>query len=192
LIVSVIDFVCRRFNNWAFGYVGMYGYNYFEAGRKAEYLFQRRGWKEIIGDDLLENVLFAFSIVIGGVVGCIAILIEDMETTRLYSLDYPSLVAFIIGTVVGLVLTNVLFCIISSSVDAVIICFAGSPDEFLKNHPSNSHEMRSAWREAWPGTVDFIASANVHAALKSPSSFVSPGPNYLLGENRQKLDVIFV
>ncbi len=93
-IVSAIDFVCMKFNNWAFAYVGMYGYSYFEAGENAEQLFRRRGWQEIIGDDLLGNVLFAFSIVIGGVIGCIAVLIEDVEKTRLYSLDYPSLVAF--------------------------------------------------------------------------------------------------
>ncbi len=74
----------------------------------------------------------------------------------------------------------------------MIICFAGSPDEFVRNHPSNSHEMRSAWREAWPGTVDFVQSANANALTKSPSSLISQGPNYLLGGNRQKLDVIFV
>jgi hypothetical protein len=59
-----------------------------------------------------------------------------------------------IGFCIGLVVTSVLFGIISSSVQAVIVCFAGNPVEFEKNHPELSTEMRSAWREVWPGCMD--------------------------------------
>jgi len=55
---------------------------------------------------------------------------------------------------VGIVLSNVLFSIIDSSVCAVIVCFAGSPVEFHRNHPELSHEMRHAWKEVWPGSLD--------------------------------------
>ena len=63
---------------------------------------------------------------------------------------------FRIGLGVGLVLTSVLFAIISSSVNAVIVCFAGSPLEFEQNHPDLSAEMRSAWGEVWPGCMDAV------------------------------------
>jgi hypothetical protein len=63
---------------------------------------------------------------------------------------------FRIGLGVGLVLTSVLFAIISSSVNAVIVCFAGSPFEFEQNHPDLSAEMRSAWGEVWPGCMDAV------------------------------------
>jgi hypothetical protein len=59
-----------------------------------------------------------------------------------------------IGFVVGIVLSTILFSIISSSVAAVIVCFAGSPVEFHQNYPELSHEMRLAWREVWPGSLD--------------------------------------
>ena len=59
-----------------------------------------------------------------------------------------------IGFVVGIVLSTVLFSIIDSSVCAVIVCFAGSPVEFHRNHPQLSLEMRQAWKEVWPGSVD--------------------------------------
>lgn len=55
---------------------------------------------------------------------------------------------------VGIVLSAVLFQIIDSSVCAVIVCFAGSPVEFHRNHPALSHEMRNAWKEVWPGSLD--------------------------------------
>ena len=55
---------------------------------------------------------------------------------------------------VGIVLSTVLFSIIESSVCAVIVCFAGSPVEFHRNYPELSHEMRHAWKEVWPGSLD--------------------------------------
>lgn len=59
-----------------------------------------------------------------------------------------------IGFTIGIVLSAVLFQIIDSSVSAVIVCFAGSPVEFHRNHPELSHEMRNAWKEVWPGSLD--------------------------------------
>lgn len=69
-----------------------------------------------------------------------------------------------IGMFTGLVVTHVLFGLISSSVNAVIVLFAGSPVEFEKNHPELSQELRSAWREVWPGCMDIvdIRVAQVH------------------------------
>lgn len=61
-----------------------------------------------------------------------------------------------IGVFTGLVVTHVLFGLISSSVNAVIVLFAGSPVEFEKNHPELSQELRSAWRDVWPGCMDIV------------------------------------
>ncbi len=55
---------------------------------------------------------------------------------------------------IGIILSAVLFQIIDSSVCAVIVCFAGSPVEFHRNHPSLSRELRNAWKEVWPGSLD--------------------------------------
>lgn len=70
-----------------------------------------------------------------------------------------------IGVFTGLVVTHVLFGLISSSVNAVIVLFAGSPVEFEKNHPELGEELRSAWREVWPGCMDIvdIRVAQIHS-----------------------------
>jgi hypothetical protein len=52
--------------------------------------------------------------------------------------------------------SSVLFGIISSSVNAVIVLFAASPVDFEDNHPTLSEEMRTAWREVWPGCLDVV------------------------------------
>ena len=63
----------------------------------------------------------------------------------------------------GLVVTSVLFGIISSSVNVIIVCFASSPVDFEANHPKLSQEMRSAWREVWPGCMDVVDLAVANA-----------------------------
>ena len=73
--------------------------------------------------------------------------------------------SFRIGFMAGIVLSTVLFGIIDSSVCAVIVCFAGSPVEFQRIHPELSHEMRLAWREVWPGSLDVdISPSNLMPA----------------------------
>ena len=69
---------------------------------------------------------------------------------------FPTFVRRRVGSLVGLVVSSVLFGIISSSVSAVIVCFAASPVDFEKNHPELSREMRTAWREVWPGCMDVV------------------------------------
>ena len=59
-----------------------------------------------------------------------------------------------IGVGIGLVLTSVLFALISSSVNAVLVCYAESPLEFEHNHPELSGEMRASWLEVWPGYME--------------------------------------
>jgi hypothetical protein len=54
------------------------------------------------------------------------------------------------------VVSSVLFGIISSSVNSVIVLFAASPVDFQQNHPDLSEEMRNAWREVWPGCMDVV------------------------------------
>lgn len=64
------------FNKWAFIYVGLYGYSYLEAGKNVITLFKNRGWDAIIADDLIGNVLFLVSIIVGGLTGVVGIIVQ--------------------------------------------------------------------------------------------------------------------
>lgn len=153
-IVSFVDTLADSFTPWAFTYVGMYHYGLKEAGHKANELFDNRGWSRIVTDDLIASVLAMVSLVIGGLCGSFAVILQALDGHGLTSFGHPVLVSFTIGFLVGIVLSTVLFSIIDSSVCAVIVCFAGSPVEFHHNHRELSHEMRHAWKEVWPGSVD--------------------------------------
>lgn len=106
---------------------------------------------------------------IGGVTGLFADLIESTETLTLTTAGQPGLVSFGLGFAVGLVASSVLFGIITSAVNSVIVCFAASPVDFEQNHPTLSRDMRSAWREVWPGCMDVV---DMRVAV---ASYLDPG-----------------
>jgi len=153
-IANCVDGMASYFNSWAFTYVGLYGYGLLDGGSHATELFEKRGWTMIVADDLIPNVLLMVSLVIGGVTGCFGFMLETVDNLNFTNVGDPGAAAFLIGIAVGLVVCSVLFGIISSSVNAVIVCFAGNPVEFEKCHPELSQEMRAAWREVWPGCMD--------------------------------------
>eukprot|EP00978_Attheya_sp_CCMP212_P023950 scaffold74372_cov57-Attheya_sp.AAC.4 len=156
-IISCVDGLAYTCNAWSFTFIGLYGYGFVDAGHNAIDLFRKRGWTSIVTDDLIPTVLLMVSLVIGGVTGGFAMLIENIQGFGLFpSFGQPQLSAFLIGFGVGTVLSSVLFGLINSSVNASIVCFAGSPVEFESNHPELSNEMRTAWREVWPGCIDAL------------------------------------
>ena len=178
-VTGVVDALVSRFNSWAFTYIGLYGYGFTEAGLKVTELFEKRGWTVIASDDLVPNVLLLSSVVLGGVSGCFAQLMEHLDSLHIVSLNDPATVAFAMGVVNGLVLTSVLFSLISGSVNAVLVCFATSPVDFDRNYPTLSDDMRNAWREVWPGALDVV---DLRIALASapysplPPAAVPPPP----------------
>jgi hypothetical protein len=155
-ITSFVDALTVRFNHWAFTYIGLYNYGFSEAAYRATDLFEKRGWSTIVSDDLVPNILLITSLVLGGMTGCFAGLLEWIDVVQISSLNQPGLVSFAIGTVIGIVLPSILFGIIHSSVNTVIVCFASEPVDFQENHPQLSDEMRDAWREVWPGALDVV------------------------------------
>jgi multisubunit Na+/H+ antiporter MnhC subunit len=155
-MTSCVDSLTESINPWAFTYIGLYGYGFVDSGQQATKLFQKRGWTTIVSDDLIPNVLVMTSLVIGGVTGCFGYLISGMHSLHVLSIDQPEIVSFATGFAIGLAMTSVLLGIIGSSVNAVLVCFASSPLDFERNHPELSHEMRSAWREVWPGALDMV------------------------------------
>jgi uncharacterized membrane protein len=164
-VASCVDSLSDYFNPWAYTYIGLYGYGFLEAGVRATELFEKRGWTTIVSDDLVPNVLLMTSLVVGGATGCFAHLLELVNGLHMLSFSEHGLVSFWVGSAIGLVLTSVLFGVITSAVNAVVVCFATKPVDFERNHPELSHEMRSAWREVWPGALD---SVDIDTGLAAP------------------------
>jgi hypothetical protein len=88
-LTSCVDSLADRFNPWAFTYVGLYGYSLSDAGMNSTELFDKRGWSTIVSDDLVPNVLLMTSLVIAGITGCFAHVLDNIEALSLTSLKEP-------------------------------------------------------------------------------------------------------
>lgn len=95
------------------------------------------------------------SLVIGGSSGVFAVVVEETDGYDFTSFHQPIISAFVIGTVLGYVLSNILLLgVVESAVNTVLICFAAGPFEFDKNHPRLSREMREVWsQQVWEPPV---------------------------------------
>ncbi|KAI2497093.1 choline transporter-like protein [Fragilaria crotonensis] len=152
-ILGCLQSLVEYFNKWAFIYVGLYGYSYLEAGKNVITLFKNRGWDAIIADDLIGNVLFLVSIIVGGLTGVVGIIVQTTSPLFDNAPGNQTAIAFGLGFIVGLVLCSIFLGSIASAVNAVIVLFAEAPAEFQQNYPELSNQMRTAWSDAFPGSV---------------------------------------
>lgn len=137
-----------RCNRWSFCYIGMYGYSFAEAGDKAIQLFETREWMSVVQDNLIHNVLLLASIVIGGSTGTFGVLVEEVDGYTFTSFHKPIITAFMVGSILGFVLSNILLLgVVGSAVNTILVCFAAGPFEFHQNHPRLSGEMREVWSQ---------------------------------------------
>jgi Plasma-membrane choline transporter len=126
---------------------------YLKAGKSVFELFHNRGWEAVIADDLVGNTLFLISVIIGGVMGGIGLIIETTSDLFEEAGGDAQVVSFVLGFVIGLVITSILMSTIASGVNAVIVLFAEGPAEFQQNHPELSNKMRQVWNDVYPGSV---------------------------------------
>jgi hypothetical protein len=93
-ITDCVDNLASYFTPYAFTYIGLYGYGLLDGGHNATDLFKKRGWMQIVSDDLVPNVLLMVSLVIGGVTGCFAVSIQQLDRLDISNLESPTVFAF--------------------------------------------------------------------------------------------------
>lgn len=157
MLLCVVEFMLRileslvgYFNKWAYVYVGLYGYDYLDSGRKVVTLFQQRGWTTIINDHLVARALLLVSLVIGALTGCIGLALAGCTSWMADFGKATAVLAFFIPCIFGWAMSVVLLSVVSSAVDTVIVSFAEAPLEFERNHPGLYTQMCQAWRLAFP------------------------------------------
>jgi hypothetical protein len=149
-------------------YIALYGYDYWTAGSKVYQLFQARGWSVIINDHLVSRFLSLLQLLIalmsggiGAFWGWLLILRNiDQEDDKDVNLSALWHMFFWVGFALGVVLSNVLFHLISSAVDTIMVCFAEAPNQLsaLSSGHTNApllktqlaNEMVLAWRQVYP------------------------------------------
>jgi Plasma-membrane choline transporter len=98
-LVRLLEDIIDYFNQWAYVFVGIYGYSYIESGKKVLELFKARGISSIVTNDLVGYVLgFTTTTVavVNGLVSMTALILVD----NLYSTEDRS-ASFVFGPIPG-------------------------------------------------------------------------------------------
>jgi len=149
-LLAFLADIMEYFNQWAFVFVGLYGYDFLTAGKNVLNLFNSRGWTTIITDSLAQGVLGMVAVAVGLITGTVALAIARGKGMVFGDELGASAASFFLGFTIGWGLTNTLMTLVSSAVNTVIVCYAEAPAEFQTNYPKLSADMRASWREAWP------------------------------------------
>lgn len=156
-ILACLASIVEYLNKWAFVYVGIYGFPYIKSAKSVFQLFANRGWDAIVADQLVADTLFLVSIVVGAIMGAVALIIQAstgvLTQGNGHQQNNVNVMAFFLGFIVGLTLCSILMSVIGSGVNAVIVLFAEAPAEFQQNYPDLSNRMRSAWSSVYPGSI---------------------------------------
>lgn len=150
-LLAYIEALAEYLNKWAYIYVGLYGYDYITAGKKVISLFKTRGWQAIIADNLVNRLLGIVSLTIGLLTGVCslfaAFLVEEFDDKE--EMGAALGLGFVSGFFIGIILSGIFMGLLSSAVDAIIVCYAEAPKELEENHPAIAQEMSRTWSEAW-------------------------------------------
>jgi hypothetical protein len=145
-ILNLIERLMQYFNRFAFCYVGIYGYDYITAGKNVMTLFQHKGWTTIIADSLTSHMMGMVSFVIGLMTALCAFLVSYAETR-----DWSAvLLEVFLALVAGWIFSALVFRVILSSIDTILVLFAEAPNEFHANHPAIARDMQYAWTQTFP------------------------------------------
>jgi Plasma-membrane choline transporter len=89
------DSYFKTCNRWAYTYIGLYGYNFNEAGFRAKQLFETREWTSVVNDNLVYNILWMASVAIGGWTGTFGVLVQRVDGYEFTSFHHPISTAFV-------------------------------------------------------------------------------------------------
>lgn len=155
-LARCLEDILQYFNQWAYVFVGIYGYSYLESGRRVLELFRARGFTAIMTDKLVEYVLGFTTFVVAILTGFAGVWIESV-TTKKYSASLQDGESYIFGPlpgagfafgvafVVGLWIATVMMNVVKGAVNTLIVCWADSPAVMEMQHPVLTKELVDAW-----------------------------------------------
>ena len=73
-ILACLKDILEYINDWAFVYVGLYGYGFVDAAKNVFGLFRTRGWSTIIGNGLVVRTLSLVVLLTGAMTGLVSLL----------------------------------------------------------------------------------------------------------------------
>lgn len=132
-ILGCLDSLLRYFNHYAFVYVAMYGYTFWQAAKATFRMFEETGLMAIVNDNIIGTVLTMSCLLSGIATGTI---VGILGWVLLHGSAW--LLVGLVGLVIGFTLTFQAMEVIDSGVATIFVAFAEDPLA-LKRHDPNLH-----------------------------------------------------
>uniref|UniRef100_M4BM22 Choline transporter-like protein n=1 Tax=Hyaloperonospora arabidopsidis (strain Emoy2) TaxID=559515 RepID=M4BM22_HYAAE len=150
-ILSCLAGVMEYFNQWAYVYVGVYGYPFRASGKAVMDLFKTRGWTAIINDDLTSGALSFGALGVGVVTCCVGLLMVRFSPVEWFTALGSSTSVYatmaIVGFMVGISVAMTLAHVVIAALHTVFVCFAEDPVALNRNHPEEYEDLVAGWRQ---------------------------------------------
>ncbi|CAH0475989.1 unnamed protein product [Peronospora belbahrii] len=150
-ILSCLTNIMEYVNQWAYVYVGVYGYSFRTSGKAVMDLFKNRGWTAVINDDLTSSALSFGAMGVGVVTCCVGLLMVRFSPVEWFTAlgfrtNVYATMGFI-GFMVGISMALILAHVIIAALHTIFVCFAEDPVAFNRNHPKEYDDLVDGWRQ---------------------------------------------
>ncbi|RLN61288.1 hypothetical protein BBJ28_00011109 [Nothophytophthora sp. Chile5] len=158
-ILSCLANIMEYINQWAYVYVGIYGYPFRTSGKAVMDLFNNRGWTAVINDDLTSSALTFGALGVGVVTCCIGLLMAKFAPAAWFAgLGSQAGVYGVMATIgfmSGMSMAMILAQVVIAALHTIFVCFAEvcfaivrpDPIAFNRNHPKEYDDLVAGWRQ---------------------------------------------
>lgn len=148
-ILRKINYVVHELNEWAYVYVGLYGYSYTSAAKNTTELFRNKGWDDVVDNYLATNIMFMANMAVGLLTAVCGLAFGAFEYTIMWSSGFtnPTTEGFLVGFLVGFLMSSILLSVVTATINTLVICLAEQPVRFKVNHPDLSDKLEGAWSQ---------------------------------------------
>ncbi|KDO26321.1 hypothetical protein SPRG_08394 [Saprolegnia parasitica CBS 223.65] len=159
-VLNCIENIMEYFNQWAYTYVGIYGFDFRTSGKAVIDLFNNRGWTAVINDDLASTALTIGAFGVGILSCCLGLLVAQFAPIHWQSqlganMDQTTVFVIFgtIGFIAGVSMAMILANLVITALHTIFVCFAEDPMSFQRAHPEHYSELVMAWRHFQPDAL---------------------------------------
>ncbi|KAF1796272.1 plasma-membrane choline transporter-domain-containing protein [Mucor lusitanicus] len=150
--VACIQGMFEWFNQYAFSGVAIYGQGFVPSAKRTWSMIQDRGIEALINDNLIGNVLFMGTLLVGVLSSLLGYLYLLIAKPAYNATGNMTPIVMLICFIIGMSMFSTISTVISSGVITTFVCLAEDPEALRRVNP----ELFEAIRQTWPQVVQGI------------------------------------
>ena len=87
-LLACLRDILQYINDWAFVYVGLYGYGFIDSAKNVFNLFRSRGWTTVVTNSLVVRTLILVNLMVGALTGVVSLVVGYVAFGAFHGLFY--------------------------------------------------------------------------------------------------------